>query len=314
MSLKSLCILAVAALFTGAAPAAASDCAGFQIDDDTILGPALCLPARPERVVVLDPSFSLGIGLDVGLPIVGAPLSGVNDADLAARAAGAGIADLGFPTAPSLERMVALQPDLIVGFIGDEGLAAAIHPMFSQIAPTMLETEIDWPKYYRSLARLSGQEDHIDGLFAEFETRLAALRPRVPADTTVSVLRITSWDFQVYPGGPDGYAPFALLHQAGVKRSDYEMTQVPEGVLRPDWEQLAGLTGDILLYIVGGTNQSDSDGRHEEVLNHPLWQLLPAVQAGNVHRIEHGTWMEFSGLGSAHKVLDDIERYVIGTP
>jgi iron complex transport system substrate-binding protein len=31
-----------------------------------------------------------------------------------------------------------------------------------------------------------------------------------------------------------------------------------------------------------------------------------------VHRVGHGTWMQFSGLDSAHQVLDDLERYVIG--
>ena len=81
---------------------------------------------------------------------------------------------------------------------------------------------------------------------------------------------------------------------------------------RPGWEELAELDGDVLLYIVGGTNDSDKDGRHEEVLNNPLWQMLPAVRSGDVHRVGHGTWMQFSGLDSAHQVLDDLERYVIG--
>ena len=100
-----------------------------------------------------------------------------------------------------------------------------------------------------------------------------------------------------------------------LRRSPYEVTDDPGlSMKRPDWEELSQLDGDVLLYIVGGTNDSDKDGRHEEVLANPLWQMLPAVKSGNVHRISAATWMEFSGLASANRVLDDIERFVIAAP
>ncbi|WP_209021331.1 hypothetical protein [Paracoccus ravus] len=50
------------------------------------------------------------------------------------------------------------------------------------------------------------------------------------------------------------------------------------------------------------------------MLANPLWQMLPAVKSGNVHRISPATWMEFSGLASAHRVLDDIDCFVNGSP
>lgn len=289
----------------------AADCDGLLIAGPSIYASPHCLPERPKRVVVLDPSFSLGIGLDVGLPIVGAPLARMGDQALHDRAIAAGITSLGFITEPSLERLVGLQPDLIIGFTGNIGLAESYYPIFAQIAPTILETSAKWKPYYRLLAHISGQEKTVDALFEKFDARIKDLRIRIPNEQKVSVLRITSWDFQVYPSGPDSYAPFALLSEVGVKRSDYENGSPTSGVLRPDWEELAKLDGDILLYIVGGTNDSDTDGRHEDVLNHPLWKMLPAVQAGRVHRINPGTWMEFNGLGSANRVLDDIETYII---
>ncbi len=77
---------------------------------------------------------------------------------------------------------------------------------------------------------------------------------------------------------------------------------------------MPALDGDILLYIVGGVNNSATSGRHEEVLANPLWQMLPAVKAGRVHRLDPAIWMEFSGVGSAHRVLDDVERFVVAAP
>jgi iron complex transport system substrate-binding protein len=293
------------------APALAAACDGLLLDDPAIYGGPLCLDEAPERVVVLDPSFGLGIALDAGLPLVGAPLDLMSNAALKARAEATGVTSIGVMTEPSLETIVALQPDLILGFAGSESMASGIRPMASQLAPTLLYTSLDWRGFYRLLAPLGGQEDAVAARLEAFEARLADLRARMP-DTSVSVLRITSWDFQVYLDAPVTYAPFALMQEAGVTRSAYETTRDETlSMKRPDWEDLAQLDGEVLLYIVGGTNDSDRDGRHEEVLGNPLWQTLPAVQEGNVHRVDHADWMEFSGLDSANAVLDDLEAYVI---
>lgn len=295
-----------------AAPALA--CEGRLIEDEAVYAAPLCIPAAPARVAAIDASFGLGIALDVGLPLVGAPLARMSDADLKARAEAAGAASIGFVAEPSLETLVALQPDLILGFVGDPALAAAVYPQLSQLAPTLLYAGLDWRAFYVLLAGLTGREAEIAGRFAAYDARLADMRARMP-DVRVSVLRITSWDFQVYLDAPQAYAPFAVMREAGVRRSPWETTEDPAlSMKRPDWEELAALDGDVLFYIAGGTNDSDKDGRLEQVLGDPLWAMLPAVRAGRAYRVDHADWMEFSGLGSADRVLDDLERYVIGTP
>ncbi|MFT3689351.1 iron-siderophore ABC transporter substrate-binding protein [Paenirhodobacter sp.] len=289
-------------------------CEGRLLEGAAVHAAPLCVPAAPRRVVVLDAGFGLGIGLDVGLPIVGAPMDGMSDAALKARAEAAGAASLGFVAEPSLEALVALQPDMILGFVGDASLADAVYPQLSGLAPTLLYTSTDWQAFYRLMAGFTRREAEVERDLSAYRARLEDMRARMP-DRVVSVLRITSWDFQVYLDSPRAYAPFEVMRQAGVKRSIYETTDDPaQSMKRPDWEDLAALDGDVLLYIVGGTNASDRDGRHEEVLANPLWRMLPAVRAGHVHRVEAATWMEFSGLASAHRVLDDLERYVIGAP
>lgn len=220
------------------------------------------------------------------------------------------VANLGHLIEPSVEKIIAIQPDLIIGsgFLGENAYQLA-----SRIAPTALITADDWKDYLRTLIEVTGSDKSADDLLSSYEERVAEIRERVP-DIEVSIVRITSWDFQVYLDG-SAYAPFAVLREAGVKRTEYETAGEDGKTLkRPDWEQLSQLDGDILLYIVGGTNDSDTNGRLEEVLGNPLWQMLPAVKAGRVYRVDPATWMEFSGVGSAHKVLDDVERYIIGQP
>ncbi|MBK4215965.1 iron-siderophore ABC transporter substrate-binding protein [Paracoccus caeni] len=294
-------------LTVAAFPAFAESCDGRVFDDPMLVAAPLCLPDNPQRIVVTDPTYSLGMALELGLPVVAAPLTGMSDLDLKARAEAAGVADIGSLMEPSIEAVVAAQPDLILG----SNMAESLYPMLSQIAPTALISQPEWRGYQRIIAQIGGREAEYEEQIAALDARIEEMKPRIP-DTTVSIIRITPWDFQVYLDGPNAYAPFALLRDLGVKRSEYERFTGGEEMKRPDWEDLAGLDGDTLLYIVGGMNDSAESGRLDEVVGNPLWQMLPAAQADRVYPLDPGIWMEFSGIASAHRILDDVERLVIG--
>ncbi len=288
--------------------AASAACAGRLVDSPHVMPAPACVPDKPQRIVSLDAGYTLGMAIELGLPVAGAPLFGMSDEALREKAESLSVENLGSLTEPSIEKIIGLQPDLILGsgFLGENALALA-----SRVAPAAFITAEDWKDYLRALIEVSGSDRKAEDVLADYESRVARIRAEIPQDLTVSVVRITSWDFQVYLDAPNAYAPFAVLREAGVRRTAYETSDGTETLKRPDWEQLAGLDGDVLLYIVGGTNTSDTDGRLEEVLGNPLWQQLPAVQAGRVYRVDPATWMEFNGVGSAQKVLDDIERYIV---
>lgn len=289
-------------LFTGSAALA---CEERLIEGEGIVKSPVCVPSSAERIVVLDPTYSLGMSLELDLPVVGAPLFGMSDEILKEKALAEGVTDIGAFTEPSIEKVVALQPDLIIG----SGLLAPVYDIASQIAPTVLISDENWRDYYARVGEIAGKSADVERLLADLDERVAGVRARV-VDKTVSIVRITPWDFQVYLDAPDAYGPFAVLRDAGVKRTDYETSTDETTLKRPDWEDIAELDGDILLYIVGGSNDSAESGRHEEVIENPLWKMLPAVRSGNVHRVDAATWMEFSGVTSANRVLDDVERYI----
>lgn len=299
----------VLALIAAFSVSTASACDGRTVESKSILHTPLCVPSEPKRIAVIDPTFGLGMSLELGLPVVAAPLFKMSDQTLKARAEEKSVIDLGSYLEPSIETLIGSKPDLIIG----SSLADAYYPMLSQIAPTVLVNARDWRDIFDAIADATGQGARKADFFAAYDARVAAIRARMP-DIRVSVIRITSWDFQVYTDGPDAYAPFEVLQDAGVKRSAYETVTDDTGLKRPDWETLSNLDGDVLLYIIGGGNNSDTSGRHEEVTQNPLWKMLPAVKAGRVYRVDAGTWMEFSGLASANRVLDDIERFVLKTP
>ena len=86
-------------------------------------------------------------------------------------------------------------------------------------------------------------------------------------------------------------------------------------VKRPDWEELSALDGDVLLYVVAsGLDTGPDEDLADATLSNPLWKSLPAVKAGRAYRIDRATWMGFHGTASAHRVLDDVERYILTAP
>lgn len=154
---------------------ARAECGGRFLEYGSFLNPPLCVPAEPKRIIALDRTFSLGMALELGVPVAGAPLFGMSDEELKAKAEAAGVTDLGSFMEPSLEKIVALQP--------------------------------------------------------------------------VDVLR-----------------------EAGVRRTDFETSKTEVGMKRLDFEGLAGLDGDILLYIVGGSNDSATSGRRSSLMWNEILQ------------------------------------------
>jgi len=303
--------LLTAALFAlGSFAASGEECPGRLFSGEAVLGGEVCLPEELRRVVVLDPFYNFVMGRELGLPIVGGATDGFLGS-AATREGAEGIESIGQFTEPNLETITRLRPDLILGdaYLQKDNLA-----LFSQIAPTALIAASDWKVYFRTIAALAGKETAAEERLAAFEARAGGIAARLPA-VALSVVRILPGAFQVYVDGPNAYAPYRVLAEAGVKRLAYETATDDTILKRPDWEGLNELQGDVLFYIVGSGGDDGAFADLEaETLAHPLWAILPAVRNGRTYRVDADTWMGFGGIESAHRVLDDIERYLIDPP
>ncbi|MBN9668890.1 iron-siderophore ABC transporter substrate-binding protein [Roseibium aggregatum] len=297
--------------FTLCFPPALAACEGETVAEG-IYGDPVCVPSSPKRIVTLEPWLSLGTLVELDAPVVGVPVMGIQDQGLRDHAEAASMGDVGHPMQPSLERIIALQPDLIVGSTYIHG---QIHEKLSQVAPTLLLDQMGWKEHYLLLARISGRLKQAREKLGDFERRAGAISDRVPDGLKVSAVRVARQGFQVYLDGPGAYAPYQVLREAGVQRTDYETTLESTMVKRPDWEEISALDGDILLYVVAaGMDTADDEQLATSTAGNPLWQTLPAVKAGRAHRVDRTTWMAFHGLASAHRVLDDVERYILDAP
>ncbi|MCA0458800.1 MAG: iron-siderophore ABC transporter substrate-binding protein [Chloroflexi bacterium] len=316
-SRKFTMLILLALLLASIAPLAAQDTTtltecevGFRpFESESILAP-VCVPEIAERIVTLDPFYSLQMSVEMGLPLVGAAsYSSDGDFPLALSAeAIAGIEAVGGFEAPNLEAITALNPDLL---IGDAYFHSATYDTFSEIAPTVLITAGNWKDWYTTIAAAAGVPERAETAFEAYDARIADLQALIPEDVTVSFIRVVPDGFQLYREAPNAYAPIAVMTEAGIIRPDFESGTDEESFARLDYEGVTNIAGDILLYVVGGANDDGGDLEATTLAN-PIWQALPAVQSGQAYRVGAQQWMSFGGLASAHAVIDDLFTYVAG--
>lgn len=298
---------------TATEEAAAADqtcAAGFRLyTHPDIVGESLCVPEAPASVVTLEPFYSLQMAVKLGLPVVATAAYGDEASFPSAltEEETAGISFVGAFEQPNLETLTQLAPDLI---IGDAYFHGERYDLLREIAPTVLINTADWKTWLSITGDVGGVSELATEQLAEYEARVADISSRL-RDVEVSFVRVVPGSFQLYREAPDAYAPIAVMSDVGVVRPDFEIASGDNSWERLDWEGITSLTGDVLFYVAGGASDIDGAAQlEEEVTSNPIWQQLPAAQAGQAYRVDAEHWMSFGGLHSAHAVLDDIEEYL----
>lgn len=284
--------------------------AGFRLFEDDNIFASVCVPETAEKIVTLEPFYSLQMSVEMGLPVIGSS-SYTSDGGFPETLSADALAEIksvGAFDAPNLEAITGLEPDLI---IGDAYFMSQQYELFNAIAPTVLISTADWKAWYHTIAAAAGVPERAETAFDEYNARIADLQALIPDDTTVSFIRVVADGFQLYREAPHAYAPVAVMSEAGITRPEFESGTDEESFARLDYEGLTHIEGDILLYVVGGASDDGGD-LEADTLSNPIWQALPAVQAGQAYRVDAGPWMSFGGLRSAHAVLDDLFKYVAG--
>ncbi|MEB3359635.1 MAG: iron-siderophore ABC transporter substrate-binding protein [Synechococcales bacterium] len=277
-----------------------------------------CVPLNPERIVTIDP-FSLENVLALGLQPAGyaiAPdwlekrdylrdrLSDINYA--------------GDHNQPSLERILALKPDLIMGL---ELESEAVYQQLAQIAPTVLfpfETSGQWKEILMQNAEALDKVDAANELLADYAARLDDFKAQLEmkdfssdesaADPLeVSIIRIYPDTVSVYSN--DTFVG-TIIEDAGLTRP---ATQTEEFRLNLSKESLHLADADVMFVWSNetGTNQQQVQTEIDQLSADPLWKNLDAVQNNQVYQVP-SYWIGSSIL-TAHAVIDDLFNYLLET-
>ena len=277
----------------------------FEVTVEHAMG-STTVEGRPERIVALDSSYA-DATLLLEKELVGITTYRGYSTDLpdylgdAREQYAADVVSVGELEAPSLEKIAALDPDLIVSAkIRHEG----IYDQLSAIAPTIMSetTGATFKDNIRMLAEAVGEEDLAEEKLTAYEQAAAEVGAAVnqKADNpTISVTRFLDGPTRLYL--TDTYVGI-VLDDAGLARPKPQDTT---GFALEISEENLRLADADKIFV---TTYEDEEGvalkTKEAFENNPLWKPL----APKVTEVDDSTWMTAVSVQGAWHILDDIAQ------
>jgi iron complex transport system substrate-binding protein len=264
------------------------------------------VPLNPQRVVVLDIG-ELDAALALGIKPVGS-VTVFDDGLFPAYLEGQtdGIEVVGTIGSPNLEKILALQPDLI---LSNKSRDEAIYPLLSEIAPTVFAERLGmvWKGNFQLYAEALNKEAEGEAIIAAYDARLAQLREALgdPSSVEVSILRfIEGGTARVYQRG--GFIG-SILNDVGFARPASQQAE-DEVWTEMSKELLPEIDADLIFYGVYG---AAAESPEADYLSDPLWAQLSAVQAEQVYAVDDEYWFVGLGFNAANRALDDLFTYLV---
>ncbi len=231
------------------------------------------VPANPERVVVLS-SFA-GDVIKLGVNIVGADSWSMDNPNFAE-----GLKDAVEVSDESLEQIIELEPDLIIGLSTIKNV-----DKLNKIAPTVTFTygKLDYLQQHIEIGKLLNKEAEARAWVEDFEKRAKEvgekIKEKIGENATVSV--IEDFDKQLYVFGDNWGRGTEILYQAmGLEMPEKvkEMTSA-DGYSAISLEVLPEYAGDYIIF-------SRSAGADDEYLESDIFRNIPAVKNGRVFEVD----------------------------
>lgn len=250
------------------------------VDD---LGREVEIPVNPQRIVALH-DFQNAVPLvSIGAPVVGIPYRGEDFNDVLKTFDLTGVESTGGIWEQSIEKIAALQPDLIIGnaFSGAPNPANLDEAGIDRVAPTIwISTAGEIPDVMQKYGEITGLSDVVDAQRVEYEAALAKLISAVgdPSDFSYTSFGFYAPESNFYVESEDFPSPIIDVAQAlGMRPIPLVVKSLAEGEIRPaiSAELLDELNADLIFF---GTDES-------EFSSLATWGVLPAVQAGQAYAI-----------------------------
>ncbi|ANP73258.1 ABC transporter substrate-binding protein [Cryobacterium arcticum] len=257
------------------------------------------VPNDVQRVVVLEPvqlDTTVALGL---IPVGAAVLNEAAGVPAYLGAAAAGIATVGTVPEPSIEKIAALKPDLI---LGTESRHSALYDQLSSIAPTVfMASQADpWTDNVALVARALGDEAGADDLLTAYTDRCAEIAETYGvAGMTAQFVRPRDGILTLY--GPTSFAG-STLECAGFTIPERDW----EGSISVDISPERVLDAQADLVLVSATDVTDPTLVPESIRTN-------AASFPGLNVVDQSFWITGVGPLGGMTVLDDIERILAGT-
>lgn len=266
-----------------------------------------CIPLQPKRLVVLGvPTMADAITL--GVKPIGTILyfdktppylEGKLD----------GIEAVGTDEQPNVEKILSLQPDLIIAM----NLAGLPYEQISQIAPTVVgdwQGYPSWKDHFNFVAEVLGKTGEAEKIWTDYENRTQSLKAALGSryrDIEVSFVHICCGTIDIdLKNSFNGM----VLDDVGLSRPPAQDIVSEDGLILLSEERLMDIDGDII-FVAATTEESEKI--LAQIKQKPLWKNLRAVQKNRIYPVDYPTWRGGNPL-AANAIIDDLFKYLVDEP
>ncbi|RJX41733.1 iron-hydroxamate ABC transporter substrate-binding protein [Paenibacillus pinisoli] len=228
------------------------------------------VPLNPQRVVVLT-RFLTGNVLALGVPVVGVDEMSKENPRFQEQ-----LKDVEVISDESVEKIMELEPDLIIGMDGTNNL-----DKFKQIAPTVIYTydKVDYLEQQVEVGKLLNKEKEAREWVEDFKKRAQQageeIRAKIGDDATVSVIETFSKQLYVY-GDNFGRGTEILYQLFQLKMPEkVKAATVKDGFFAVSTEVLGDYFGDYVIF----SKNSEEDNTFQET---QTYNNILAVQQNRV--------------------------------
>jgi iron complex transport system substrate-binding protein len=230
------------------------------------------VPADPQRVVVLSTFAGNVMALDVNL--VGADAWSKMNPRF-----DEGLKDVEEVTDESLEKIIELEPDLIIGLSTIKNV-----DKLSEIAPTVTYTygKVDYLTQHLEIGKLLNKEKEAQAWIDDFKKRAQMagedIKAEIGADTTVSV--IENFDKQLYVFGDNWGRGTEILYQEMKLKMPKKVKEmaIADGYYALSLEVLPEFAGDYVIF----SKNPDTDNSFQET---DTYKNIPAVKHNQLFEV-----------------------------
>lgn len=291
---------------TGATAASGGTESGAERTITDASGAQVRVPARPRRVVTLTEN-DLDGALALGLTPVGS-VNGRGQTGLPAYLGqrSAGIASVGSLAEPSLEKLAALKPDLILAGNMIPQIEALL-PNLQKIAPVVKTYKAgdDWKTAFAGAATALNRSAEAQAFLADYRARAAAIKAHIPAGAAAEA-SVVRW----MPEGPVVMAPSSfsslVLADLGLTRPAAQAELVGSHGAHSDPLSMERLSVIDSGWLFIGTLNAEGGTALETARQSPLFQQLNVVKQHHVAVVDGAVWTSVGGPLAALVVLDDV--------
>ncbi len=267
-------------------------------------GQSHTVPDDPRRVVVLS-ELDLDSALTLGVQPVGT-VNGRGQGTLPRYLldkAGKAIQVVGDLDNPNLEKLIDLEPDLILtGQTKPELLA-----LLQEIAPTVVTGNWGepWKTVFNRSANVMNKEAEAKAFLARYDARLAQARSKLAKHQGEQV-SIVRWN----PKGPSymhgGTFASSVVTEMGLARPAHQIGDKSPHSPALSLESLNLLDGD---WLVVGTLSASGDAvdAMKQAEQTPAFQQLGAIKGKRFGAVDGSLWTSTGGPQAALRVIEDVE-------